>query len=251
MHPRGSRAPASKPQAITISSGAYASSAGTTTRSRAARYAPAPEPAGSGTLRVVPTAAGPPVSSQQARPGRVETVLVERDREHGRVVPEHGLCAVAVVNVPVDDGDASYAPRGLRMADPDGHVREDAEAHPEIGKRVVTGRAHERVGVLDGALENRVDRGDRAAGRELGDLERAVAERSLAARVAASSLRQLLDPVDVLLRVNAQELLDGGGTRRQQEKLVGQAGGIEKILQPPLRGGALGMLAGFEPAARG
>ena len=114
--------------------------------------------------RAVP-APGPPVLGEQARACGVEAVLMERDREHGGVVPEDGLRAVAVVDVPVDDGDAPDATRRLRVADADGDVREEAEAHPEVGQRVVAGRADERVGVVDRAVEHRVDRGDRAARR--------------------------------------------------------------------------------------
>jgi hypothetical protein len=54
MDDSGSSALASNPALTRISSGANASSAGDTTRSNAARYAPLPEPGGSGTLSVKP-----------------------------------------------------------------------------------------------------------------------------------------------------------------------------------------------------
>ena len=163
MRPSGSSPPASNPHAITIRSGLNASSAGTTTRSSASRYAPVPEPAGSGTFSVAPEPA--PRSRLRGRPGArgVEAVLVQRHREHGGVLPEHGLCAVAVVHVPVHDGDPTHAACPLRMSDPDSHVREEAEAHAEVGERMVAGWTHQRIRVVDGAVEHGVDRRDRSA----------------------------------------------------------------------------------------
>ena len=192
IRPSGSSAPASKPQAITISSGANASSAGTTTRSSASRYAPVPDPAGSGTLRVVPApgagaglARGARSARDRGRPGAGRSASTEGSSQ------KIGLGAVAVVNVPVDDGDTTDARARLRVPDADGDVREEAEPHAEVGQGVVAGRADERIGVVDGAVEHGVDRGDRAPGGEPGDLEGAVAEGRLAAGVPAAAGREL------------------------------------------------------------
>ena len=52
IRPSGSIALGSKPDATITSSGRKRSSAGTTTCSNVATYAPSPEPGGSGTLRL-------------------------------------------------------------------------------------------------------------------------------------------------------------------------------------------------------
>ena len=63
MRPSGSSAPASRPFATMMKSGEKRSSAGTTTRSKAATYAPRPPPRGSGTLMLAPAPAPSPFSS--------------------------------------------------------------------------------------------------------------------------------------------------------------------------------------------
>ena len=176
---------------------------------------------------------------------------MERHRQHGGVLPEHGLCAVAVVHVPVHDGDPTHAARPLRMSDPDSHVREEAEAHAEVGERMVAGRTHQGIRVVDDAVEHGVDRRDRSAGREGGDLEGAVAERRLAARIPTPALRELTDALDVAGSVDEAELLDGRLPWRQHHEPVGQPGRVEEVLEPPLRGGTLRVLPRLEPAAGG
>ncbi len=74
---------------------------------------------------------------RRARAGEEELArLVQRDGEHARVVPEHALDAVAVVDVDVDVGD----PLGALVEqppDPDGDVVVDAEPARPVGHRVV------------------------------------------------------------------------------------------------------------------
>ena len=65
----------------------------------------------------------------RAREEREAAVLVERDREHARIVVERALRAVAVVDVPVDDRDAREPARAAQVVRGDRDVAEDAEAH--------------------------------------------------------------------------------------------------------------------------
>ncbi len=92
-----------------------AARAGTTTRSNTSRYAPWPEPGGSGTLMLAPNAGTIPAFAELTRPPREPAVLMDRDREHIAVGVERGLRAVAVVDVPVDDRDPPDAVRGDRV----------------------------------------------------------------------------------------------------------------------------------------
>ena len=81
--------------------------------------------------------------------GGIEAVLVQRDRQHGRVVEEDLLGAVAVVDVPVDDRHPAEAALALRPARRDRRVVEEAEAHRRVALGVVAGRAQDRERVVD------------------------------------------------------------------------------------------------------
>jgi hypothetical protein len=72
----------------------------------------------------------------------VKRPLMRRHVEDGWVAIEHLLGAVAVVDVPVDDGDAGEA-AGARMGGGDRHVVEQAEAHGLRSPRVVPRWAYE------------------------------------------------------------------------------------------------------------
>ena len=79
------------------------------------------------------------------------------------VAPEDVLRPIAVVDVPVEDGDPVDPEVDLGETRRDGHVREDAEAHRAARQRVVARRADEREAA---ALGDR----DRAARGEAGGL---------------------------------------------------------------------------------
>ena len=70
----------------------------------------------------------------------IERHLVGRAVEHRRVVPEDVLGAVAVMDVPVDDGDPLGAVLLLRMAGGDRGIVEQAKTHRGRALGVVAGR---------------------------------------------------------------------------------------------------------------
>ena len=80
-----------------------------------------------------------PVSSTTTVPG-VQRPLVIADEQHARIVVEHGLRAVAVVGVVVEDHDP-LALVGQRGGD-DRDVGDQAEPHRLDGGGVMAGRAH-------------------------------------------------------------------------------------------------------------
>src|SRR3954451_14503986 len=80
---------------------------------------------------------------------RIERHLVSRAKEHARVAPEDLLRAVAVVHIPVDNGDALRAVRLLSVPGCNRSVVEEAKAHGFGPLRMVAGRAHRREGVAD------------------------------------------------------------------------------------------------------
>src|SRR2546430_3212246 len=93
-------------------------------------------------------------------------------------------------------------------------------------------RPHERVRVVDLAVEHSVDSGDAAARGQQRDLVRAVAEWREVTGVAAKRVAVALDAGDVLRRVHAQDLLFGRRARLEQRQVVEEAADLEQILDP-------------------
>ena len=138
---------------------------------------------------------------------------MHRDGQDGRVAPERELGAVPVVDVPVDDRHPLEPTRLPRVHRRQSHVSEDAGAAPAIGLGMVARRADERVGVVDRAVQDGVHCGKAPAHGERRDLEGPAAERRGLAGVTAACIARRADPFDVLRRVEALQLLDGGGPR--------------------------------------
>ena len=133
----------------------------------------------------------------------------------------------------------------------DRDVPEDAEAHALVGLGVVTGRADQRVRVVDAPLEHCVDGRDHAARGEQRDLVAARAERREHAGVAAVLGRELLHPLEVRARVHAQHLVLARHARRERDELREQARHLEQVAQTPLGVGVLGMPVGLDHAPGG
>src|SRR6185437_9302188 len=140
--------------------------------------------------------------------------LVQRDRQHPRVVPEGGLHAVTVVRVDVDVGDLLDALL-QQPGDGDGRVVVDAEAGSGRGHRVVEStRDVDRVVV--GLLEDGAGGGQGAAGDQRGGFvhvgEHRVVHRAEAVpRIGTPGAAGLLDRVEVRRRVHEHEQRVGGG----------------------------------------
>ena len=93
----------------------------------------------------------------------IERHLVDRGVEHAGILPEDVLRAVAVMHVPVDDGDAFGPMRCLRVAGRDRGMVEEAEAHGALALGMVPGRAHRDEGIARLAGHHLVHRGDSSA----------------------------------------------------------------------------------------
>ena len=76
---------------------------------------------------------------------------------------KHCLRAVSMVHVPVEDGDPLDAAAARQLRGERG-VREEAVAVGPVGLGVVARRAHERIGPVAVAVENRGRRIERGAG---------------------------------------------------------------------------------------
>ena len=127
----------SQPCWVTSTSGANARTSGGTIAWKARSHPASAVPGGSATFTAVPSACGPPESSCEAGAGKEHLPgLVQRDRQHPRVVVEDRLDAVAVVDVDVDVGDLLHA-LVEQPLDADGDVVVDAEAARAVAHRVV------------------------------------------------------------------------------------------------------------------
>ena len=239
MRPSGSNALASSPDATKTRSGAKRSSAGTTTCSIAARYAPIPEPAGSGMLTVAPRPGPSPTSSTVAPPVRVQPVLVQRDREHVGIAPERRLGAVAVMHVPVDDRDPPDAVCGTQVQRGDRDVAEHAEATAARRLGVMARRSHEGVHGVDPAVEHRIGGDHAATRREPRDLEAARPERRLVARIAPGARARLGEPGEVAGIVQAQDLLVRRRARIERDERARETAGLDQAPEASLRVGRL------------
>ena len=136
------------------------------------------------------------------RPGP-ERPLVERDREHRRVVREQRLRAVSMVNVEVDDGDSLEPELELRVAGGNGDVREDAEAHRSRLERVVPRRPNQREPAARDGL-------DRAPG---GKTRRLPGRRGgVRVGIEPDLARDRLDRVDVTRGVHDLDPVLGAGS---------------------------------------
>ncbi len=77
-------------------------------------------------------------------------VLMEADEEHAAVVFEGVLCAVSVMDIEIDDGDAFDVVEFLCVTRGDGDVVEEAEAHGSHDFGMVSGRTSAAEGATIG-----------------------------------------------------------------------------------------------------
>ena len=170
---------------------------------------------------------------------RVVRVLVRGDVQHVGVRLEDVLRAVAVVQVPVDDGDPANT-AGPQECGRHRHVVEEAEAHRAVALGVMAGRPDEREAALHLAAEDRLAAREEAPGGEPrrsgggGRRDRVRVEDD--ARLA----RRARHALDVSARVDLRELVVGRGARLEANEVTRAGEVIEENLQSL---GALGMAA--------
>src|ERR1700722_6702835 len=89
---------------------------------------------------------------------RKAVFLMNGDRKNIRPLGEDGFRPIAVMNVPVDDGDAAQLVLGNCRLDRDRGIVEKAEAHWTCGSAMLPWRAGGRGGVTGAPAEHFVDR---------------------------------------------------------------------------------------------
>ncbi len=167
-----------------------------------------------------------PALVQPAGP-RVQRPLMQGDVEHLAIRQEGGLRPVAVVRVPVDDGDALVAKRE-QPARRDGDVVEQAETHRPVRRGVVPRRADQREGYE--ALQPQFERIEDAAQGEQGDLEALSRHvRVVVDPFPAAQLGRAADALQVARGVHAQDLGRLGPGRLHLRQTRPQVGGAQML----------------------
>jgi hypothetical protein len=150
----------------------------------------------------------------------IQRPLVQADEQHARIVVEHGLRAVAVVRVVVDDQHplTTLGQRGSHHR----HVRHEAEAHRLVLGGVVTRRTHraERRVATPG-LERR-HRREPGASRQTRRLVRAGAGIGVRIEPTTTARTDRLDAVEVGRRVDPLEVGPRGCHRREWGERIEQ-----------------------------
>jgi hypothetical protein len=133
---------------------------------------------------------------------RIPGILVHGEEEDGRVVVKDSLRAVAMMNVPIDDGDALYLTvASLRVARGDGDVIEETEAHSALTRSVVSGRTHWDEGVLGLAAHKSVNGATRRARAPERRVHRAHGDDRIRVQVCNAFAHGALDRPVVLRRM--------------------------------------------------
>ena len=134
---------------------------------------------------------------------------MDREEGHARVVVEHLLRPVAVMDVEIDDQDPVQFVPCQGIGGGDGHVPEQAEAHRGVLAGVMTGRpdqAH-RTSILPG--HDIGDRLDGRAGGEASGPRRAGADPGIGLDQAAAGPVEGRDMIHVQGRVDASQFFTG------------------------------------------
>src|SRR5205085_5778824 len=132
----------------------------------------------------------------------IPRVLMRGEEEDRGVVVENPLRAVAVMHVPINDGDAlDLRITRLRITRGDSDRVEETEAHCAFARRMMTGRARGQECVTRLARHDGINRATRAARRMQRRIERAQRAESVCAQVTKPFADGALDPFEVLRRV--------------------------------------------------
>jgi len=169
-------------------------------------------------------------------------VLEARAEQHPPVLHENVLGAVAVVHVKVDDSDLVQSVLRQRVRGSGGDVVEQAKAHGLAPLRVVAGRSDAAEGIVRSTAHQQVDRVDGGArGAIRGTQGRRAHEGVGIEPDIALPWRDAVQPIEVLGRMDAQQLLAGDRRCRVVPQQVEQTAGNEPVLDGPDAPRALGM----------
>jgi hypothetical protein len=157
-------------------------------------------------------------------------VLEDSGHEHARVAGKNLFGAVAVMHVEIDDRHAFQAPGIEGMARRDGDIVEETETHRLRPLGVVSRRAHGAKCILHFAAHHQVGRVAACAGRTQRRLQGTRRHRRVGIEMHDAVRRTaVMHVIDVVARMNAQQLLHLDQRRVMELQVHVEAGGNQAI----------------------
>ena len=153
--------------------------------------------------------------------------LVQADGQRVVAVVEAGLGAVAMVHIPVDDGGPHRSDLGPQCLERQRDVGEQAETHRGIGQAMVPRRAGNDIGIVQPAGKDIRHGLLDQPGRQGGNFERSRTEGRIEAGIAAASVGEPLEFIEIFSGVDALHVGPRRRLRLVPGELVAQSSTIE------------------------
>jgi hypothetical protein len=136
------------------------------------------------------------------------------------------------MDIPIEDEDAARAMNALSLSRCDDGIIEDAESHPFVGHRMVTGGTDHGVSRVHNTGHDGIDCRDRAPGSDTRNAISAATDWSARAGVPAIGLGDLCHPGEMLRRVIDGQLLVGGNNGIDPQHSLRDAEQIHEVFRP-------------------
>ena len=143
------------------------------------------------------------------------------------------LGAVTVVNIPVNDRHLAQPQLRFRSLDGNGNIGEETKSHRLVRQAVVSGRARQRIGVIQLPLQHRFHRRTGQPGGKTGNFITARPQRRLFAEHAAAVIAYRLEALQIAVGVDPPQVLKARRRRAAQRQLRRQPGDIHQVFHPP------------------
>ena len=143
------------------------------------------------------------------------------------------LGAVAVVNIPVNDRHLAQPQLRFRPLDGNGNIGEETKSHRLVRQTVVSGRARQRIGIIQLPLQHRFHRRTGQPGGKTGDFITARPQRRLFAEHAAAVIADRLEALQIAVGVDPPQVLKARRRRAAQRQLRRQPGDVHQVFHPP------------------
>lgn len=162
--------------------------------------------------------------------------------KNGFVLVEYVLGSVAMMHVPINDENFTYAVFFLGVTSCDGDVVEETEAHALIGCGVMSRWSDDAEGIGGFACKNFVHRGEGCACCEATNVERGGANGGVTCtELGLSGFDVGFDGVEVFPGVATQDVGVFAGSWVHFAELVGDAGVVERLEDSFVAVGLFGM----------
>src|SRR5262249_26045542 len=120
---------------------------------------------------------------------------------------ERLLRSVAVMDVPIENGDTTNFLQRLRSTDGDRDITEDAKSPSDLAGRVMSGGSNQYIDVVDRSVENGLHAGRAGSGGQTDNIKGIGADPGALSNVAATLFADGMHLRNVLRRVTAQQVV--------------------------------------------